>query len=131
MDYTVVEFSRFKKLYKKARKNYNRNFDDDFDTVMQVIEGRMSESLYGQDPEKVPNTNIISRLGDGVEHDICKTRMYIEDAQSKIGRLVWLHDDEYERIYLIEIYHKNQRDNHSRERIRMAYREYQEEYLGL
>lgn len=129
MDYSVEEFSRFKRSYKKARKKYKRNFDDDFDTVMQVIEERMSESLYDQDPEKVPNTVIISGLGAGVQHDICKTRMYVEDAQSKIGRLVWLHDEENERIYLIEIYHKNQRDNHSRERIRIAYREYREEYL--
>lgn len=129
MDYTVEDYSRFDHFYKQARSKYKRSFDDDFDTVMTVIKKRISNSLYNHDPGKVPNTDVISGLGAGINHDICKTRMYIEEAQDKIGRLIWLHDEVAPQIYLMDIYHKKQRTNHSVERIRMAYREYQEEYL--
>lgn len=124
MNYSVEEHSKFDDLYKKARKKYKHSFDDDFNTVIDVIETKISGSLYDQDPRKLPGTVVISGLGAGVQHDVCKTRIYIEDANGKIGRLVWLHDEAEECIYLIDIYHKSQRSNHSNERIRSAYREY-------
>lgn len=130
MSYSIEEFSKFKSQYKKARKNYKHNFDDDYDALIKFLREKLSGPFIDHDPRKMPKTDVISGLGNGVEHPVCKTRMMITDAQDQIGRVVWLHNHDNMQIYLIEIYHKNQRANHSRQRIRKAYQEYGEEHLN-
>lgn len=129
MGYSVDEYSNFKNQYKKARKKYKHNFDDDFGAVLKFVRKKLEGPFINHDPRKMPKTDVISGLGDGLDHPICKTRMMVTDAQQQIGRLIWLHDHPNMQIFLVDIYHKNQRANHDDQRIRKAYREYLDEYM--
>lgn len=130
MSYSIKQFSKFRHQYKKARKKYKHNFDDDFNALKKFLQGKIADSFIDHDPRKMPKTDVISGLGQDVEHPICKTRMMITDAQSQIGRVIWLHDQVNMQIFLIDIYHKNQRSNHSVPRIRKAYAEYLDDHMS-
>lgn len=130
MSYSIEQYSNFRNQYKQARKNYRHNFDDDFDTAKQFLQEKLAGPFIDHEPRKMPKTDVIGGVGQDINHPICKTRMFVEDAQSQIGRVIWLHDYDNMNIFLIDIYTKTDRGNHDVQRIRKAYAEYIDEYLS-
>lgn len=125
-DFTIIEFSGFNDLYSDVLRKYD-SFNDDFNDVKNMIQKKLE--WVGNNPEKVSKTDRIpmkDKLAEGVY--ALKTRVFIEDAGSKIGRLIWICDTERENIFLTDVYHKNDRINHQPNRIIEAYNEYREEH---
>lgn len=120
-EYTVREFSKFKKRYKEVRKKYSYSFDDDFDKAKMVVKGKLE---LGIDVRSIPKTVVISRVGADITIPALKTDMWIDEAKSYTGRIIYFVDKENKIIFLVDVYYKQKEDNHNVETIRTAYGEY-------
>lgn len=122
-EYYVNEFSDYKNLYKKVRKKYKHSFDEDHARALKVITRKLP--LLNGNLEKLPNSTIaISGLGESVKLPIAKTRIHIKEARATTGRLIYLVDKKSNAIFLIDVYYHPDRDNHDKDRIIKAYKEY-------
>ena len=71
-EFTMREFSRFRKRYKEVWKKYRYSFDDDFDKAKMVVKGKLE---CGTDIRSIPKTVVISRVGADVSLPALKTDM--------------------------------------------------------
>ncbi|MFB6145888.1 MAG: hypothetical protein ABEJ99_05295 [Candidatus Nanohaloarchaea archaeon] len=125
-EYEVIEFSGFNSCYEDVLKDYRNSFPEDFQAIKQTIKGQLEE--YNIEPKQVTGDTYRIPMGERFRFKALKTYMMIKEAQSDIGRLVWIFDEELKNILLVEVYHKNDRTNHNEERIARAHNEYYEEY---
>ena len=124
--YDVDESTQFSNLFKKVNKKYKRTFDDDFGTVLQVIRAKLE--INNGDGRKLPKTDVIGGLGESIQFPFCKTHIYIEEAKKDFGRLIFLVDKDKKIIFLTDVYHKNNRENHDANIIRAAHYEFKQKY---
>jgi mRNA-degrading endonuclease YafQ of YafQ-DinJ toxin-antitoxin module len=105
------ELSEFKKDLKNLLKKY-RSLNDDLEVVKKVLEVRPNESA--------PFSFRIDNLG--VETCVIKVKKIACKALKGKGvnsglRLIYAYFQNENKIILIELYHKNDKDNEDRKRI--------------
>jgi len=108
---TFEELDEFKKDLKKLLKKY-RSLNDDLETVKKV--------LKLEPKERPPFSFRIDGLG--IETCVIKVKKIACKSLKGRGvntglRLIYAHFEEEERIVLVELYHKNQKENEDRVRI--------------
>ncbi|MFH1650425.1 MAG: hypothetical protein ABIA93_07820 [Candidatus Woesearchaeota archaeon] len=109
-EYTVLESPDFYKHYKKVRKKYKHTFDNDFKLAIQVITKKLA--ILNGNYLNLPGTpKTVDGLGEKATHAVVYTRVHIREAQDKVGRLVYIVDKSRERIYLIDVYYKSERED--------------------
>jgi len=109
---TVTEFRRdLKKLGKY------RHLEDD----LKVIEKVLAVEPIGRDAIEIP------RLGPLIARVFKMKKFHSQDFQGrgcKSGfRLIYAYDASQDKIFFIEIYHKNQQENNDSERIKQYFKQ--------
>ena len=127
-EYNISYYSGFDNVFKKTAKKYKHTFDKDFDTLLKVITGKLP--FVNEDLRKIPQTNIIPNLGDDIKLPIAKTRMFIKECREHKGRVIFLFDKEKSNLFFIDVYVKNNNENHDDVMIKAAYLEYIQRFRG-
>lgn len=125
--YDILEFSDFESQYRDVLKDYRNSFQEDFQAIKNTIKGQLNGE-YSLDPEQVTGDTYEIPMGENFRFKAFKTYMMIKEAQSKIGRLIWICDEDKENIVLADVYHKNDREDHDEAIIAKAHNEYFEDY---
>ncbi len=105
------QISEFSKDLKKLKKKYS-SLDDDLDTVKQVLEIR---------PDASPPMSF--RINDlGITTCVIKVKKIACKSLKGRGRnsglrLIYAYFEKEKRIVFVELYHKNDRKNHDKDRI--------------
>lgn len=108
-DFTVSEFKRD---LKKLRRKY-RHLEEDFERVKKVLRSRPAHSNF---------VVRIENLGSDVKTPIYKLTKFrsldLRGKGVKSGfRIIYAYECAENKITLIEIYHKNKKENEDRDRI--------------
>lgn len=114
-DYEELFYDEFNSHFKKVAKKYKHSFEHDFEVLLKVIRATKEES---------PQTEQISGLGQDITLPIYKIRMHIKETQQKSGRVIFLLDHKNKTIAFIDVYTKNDQENHNVELIKSGYRWY-------
>jgi mRNA-degrading endonuclease RelE of RelBE toxin-antitoxin system len=106
----------YEKDFKRLRKKY-RTLDSDLEVVRQVLVIR---------PHASPPQSVRIE-GLGITDCVIKMRRIASDSLKGRGsnsglRLIYAHYEQEERIVLIELYHKNEKESEDRERILRYFR---------
>lgn len=109
---TFAELDEFKKDLKRLLKKY-RTLENDLDVIKKV--------LVVQPDERPPFSYRINDLG--IESCIIKVKKIASRSLKGRGvnsgfRLIYAHFEKEQRIVFIELYHKNDKENEDRERIK-------------
>lgn len=119
------ELDEFKKEFKKLCKKYN-SLEQDFLVFKDVLE-------VAPRWDWLPEDTIvrISNLWENIIKEIYKVRKFRCQSISKNSKNSWLRiiysyeektqEVNFEQIEFIEIFHKNDRENHNKERIEKYY----------
>ena len=102
----VKELKRFQKRY--------RNLEDDLKNFRTVLKATL--------PSKVSGTFQISNLGEDVTIPFYKVKHFRSRDFPRKGvksgfRIIYTYIKEEDKVYLIEIFHKNKKENEDRQRI--------------
>jgi hypothetical protein len=122
---TVHEHEQFKKDLKKLQKKY-RTLKEDLATSIKA-------QLFLFHKQKIDNKGIVRVPGLGIDSPpIYKARKFacraLKGTGSRSGiRVVYAYFEEKDRIELIEIYYKGDKDSEDRQRIKDLYSEKKED----
>ncbi len=102
-DYEEVTTPQFDKGFRKIVKKFRRA-DKDFNALIKTIK---------ENKETTRQTERISGLGQAYEtYKVYKTRMHIIEVQGYLGRVIWHIDESTTTLIFLDIYLKNDRENH-------------------
>jgi mRNA-degrading endonuclease RelE of RelBE toxin-antitoxin system len=112
-----LEVDEFSKDIKKLNKKYKTLFDD-LETFKKALEAVL--------PNHSPKTVQIPGLGKDVKVPIFKVRRfrckYLGGGSNSGIRVIYAYEQDEDRITLIEIYYKGDKDNEDRRRILKYYK---------
>ena len=108
----IDEINLFLKDLKRLRKQY-RSIDEDLDVFIKALLVRL--------PNRLPDTFRIP-LGDEFQDDpVFKTKSFRCKSLGGGGRsgirIIYAYNESTDQITLIEMYHKNEKENHDQDRI--------------
>jgi mRNA-degrading endonuclease RelE of RelBE toxin-antitoxin system len=108
----IEEIDPFLKDLKRLRKQY-RSIDEDLDIFIQALLVRL--------PNRLPDTFRIP-LGEEFQTDpVFKVKSFRCKSLGGGGRsgirIIYGYDEPMDQITLIEIYHKNEKENHDNDRL--------------
>lgn len=110
------ELDEFKKDFKRLLKKY-KTLNEDFEIIKKVLEAAPDE--------RPPVSYRISGLG--IETYVVKMKRIACRAMKGKGsntglRLIYAYEKNLERIAMIEFYHKNEKENEDKERIKKYFK---------
>lgn len=119
------ELDEFSKEFKKLCKKYP-SLEDDFTLFKNVLE--INPRWDWLPPDTIVR---VSDLWDGIEKEIYKVRKFRCQSISRNSknsgiRIIYCYEEEtkelkFEQIEFVEVYHKNQKENHDSDRIKEYY----------
>ena len=115
----IEELPEFSRDFKRLSHKYN-HLEKDFETFTMALIDRLPDQLTG--------IVQISNLGKKVKTPIYKaTKFYSKDFSGKGNRsgfrIIYAYTKNDEKLTFVEIYHKNKKANHDKERIKKHFSE--------
>ncbi|MBA7536356.1 hypothetical protein ES705_28619 [subsurface metagenome] len=112
----MTEFVKTPEFSNDLKKIYKR-----FKSIYKDLQ-RFKNALELELPKRLSGTVRISRLGHDVKVPIYKVRHFrcqsLKGKGSRSGiRIIYAYEQDEDKVTLIEIYHKNKKENEDRDRI--------------